>query len=217
MTASCKAIAMEMRERMTKPTKRLMRSVKTLINLSIRAVWSESSLITYAFYSLRAIQRGINENPCPGEPWMDVQADLSLCWLHRSYYKVWRALAQKYIFVHEPQSQKTYLRKRAPRKDSDQPANSHRLIRIFIGNILDSQGFQSFFTRRTKTLIRLRGYTGWFESLLDAHIRGDVFSHDDSYYIVFVVQRGAGPLCSLVSHSKLKSTHLFYQNSFLSK
>ena len=28
------------------------------------AVWSESSLITCAFYSLQAIQRGINENPC---------------------------------------------------------------------------------------------------------------------------------------------------------
>ena len=28
------------------------------------AVWSESSLIAWAFYSLQAIQRGINENPC---------------------------------------------------------------------------------------------------------------------------------------------------------
>ena len=41
-----------------------MRPAKTQISLRIRAVWSESSLITCAFYSLRAIQRGLNENPC---------------------------------------------------------------------------------------------------------------------------------------------------------
>ena len=35
---------------------------------------------------------------------------------------------------------------------------------------------QSFFKRTTKTLIRLRGCAGWFESSLDAHIRRCVFS-----------------------------------------
>ena len=37
--------------------------MKTQISLHIHAVWSESSLITCAFYSLLAIQRGINKNP----------------------------------------------------------------------------------------------------------------------------------------------------------
>ena len=37
---------------------------KTQISLRICAVWSDSSLIARTFYSLRAIQRGINKNPC---------------------------------------------------------------------------------------------------------------------------------------------------------
>ena len=43
---------------------RFVRPAKTQISLRIRAVWSESSLLAYAFYSLRAIQRGINKKPC---------------------------------------------------------------------------------------------------------------------------------------------------------
>ena len=38
--------------------------MKTQISLCIRTVWSESLLIACAFYSLLAIQRGINKNPC---------------------------------------------------------------------------------------------------------------------------------------------------------
>ena len=53
-----------MGQRMIKPTIRIVRIAKTQISLRIRAVWSESSLIACAFYSLRATQRGINENPC---------------------------------------------------------------------------------------------------------------------------------------------------------
>ena len=48
----------------TKPTIRLMLPVKTQISLHIHTVWSESLLIACVFYSLRAIQRGIKENPC---------------------------------------------------------------------------------------------------------------------------------------------------------
>ena len=51
-------------QKMTKLTVRLGRPAKTQISLRIRAVWSESSLNACAFDSLRAIQRGINENPC---------------------------------------------------------------------------------------------------------------------------------------------------------
>ena len=40
-----------------------VRPAKTQISLRICAVSSESSLIAYAFYSLRAIQRGINKKP----------------------------------------------------------------------------------------------------------------------------------------------------------
>ena len=39
----------------------------------------------------------------------------------------------------EQRSLNTYLRKCAPREDSDQPAHSRSLIRIFTGRILDSQ------------------------------------------------------------------------------
>ena len=53
---------------MSKRTQNLLydfvRPAKTQISLRIRAVWSESSLIARTYYSLEAIQRGINENPC---------------------------------------------------------------------------------------------------------------------------------------------------------
>ena len=47
----------------TNPTIRLVWPVKTQISLLICTVWSESLLIVCAFYSLQAIQRGLNENP----------------------------------------------------------------------------------------------------------------------------------------------------------
>ena len=49
---------------------------------------------------------------------------------------VHRALLSTY----NPQRQKTYLRTCGPSEDSDQPAISRSLIRIFTGHILDSQG-----------------------------------------------------------------------------
>ena len=48
----------------TKPTIRLVRPAKTQISLRIYPVWSESSLIACAFFSLQTIQRGINKNHC---------------------------------------------------------------------------------------------------------------------------------------------------------
>ena len=51
-------------QRKTKPARRLSRTAKTQISMRIRSVWSESLLIACDFYSLRAIQREINENPC---------------------------------------------------------------------------------------------------------------------------------------------------------
>ena len=49
-----------MSQRTTKPTIILVRPAMTQISLRIRAVWSESSLIAYAFYSVWPIQRRIN-------------------------------------------------------------------------------------------------------------------------------------------------------------
>ena len=46
--------------------------------------------------------------------------------------------------MHEPERQKTYLRKCAPNEYSDQPAHSRSLIRIFMGRILDSPGWKFF-------------------------------------------------------------------------
>ena len=60
-------------QRMTKPSIRLVWPAKTQISLRIRAGWSESLPVACAFYSLRAVQRGMNKNP------------LSLCWSHMSY------------------------------------------------------------------------------------------------------------------------------------
>ena len=51
-------------QRTTKPTISLVRPAKTQINLHIRTVWSESSLIAYALYSSQAIQREIYKNSC---------------------------------------------------------------------------------------------------------------------------------------------------------
>ena len=62
-------------QRTTKPIISLMRPANTLIRLRIRAVWSESSLIACAFYSLG----DINENPCC-TTWM-----YRLIWVFASY------------------------------------------------------------------------------------------------------------------------------------
>ena len=48
----------------TKPTIRLVWPAKAQISLCIHAVWSESSLIACAFYSLWAVQRRMNRSPC---------------------------------------------------------------------------------------------------------------------------------------------------------
>ena len=52
-----------MRQCTTKPAIRRVRR-ENKISLRIRAVWSESSLISCAFYSLRVILWGLKEKPC---------------------------------------------------------------------------------------------------------------------------------------------------------
>ena len=69
----------------TKYTIWLVRPAK--ISLCILAVWSESSLIALAFYSIRAIdeQEALLH-------WMGVQADLSICWSSKSYCSLLKCL-----------------------------------------------------------------------------------------------------------------------------
>ena len=62
----------------------------------------------------------------------------------------------------------------APSEDSDQTAPSCSLIRIFPGRILIAK--DALCMRTTKTPISMYGWSGWFESVLDEHIRRYVFS-----------------------------------------
>ena len=61
----------------------------------------QSPLIICTFYSLRAIQIGMNEKPCHAG-WI-YRLLLSVCWSHRSYCRFYHALAQsiKYKVVTE--------------------------------------------------------------------------------------------------------------------
>ena len=91
----------EMSQCTTKPTKRLSRLAKTQISLRIRAVWSESSLIAFAFYNphppsypkrgtLATPETLATLNGCTGR---------CLCWSHRSYCRFCRALVQFSLFL----------------------------------------------------------------------------------------------------------------------
>ena len=66
------------------------------------------------------------------------------------------------------------------RKRSLGHAHSRSLIRIFTGRILDNK-VTVCFMRTRKTLIRLRGFAGWFETLLGALVRRYVFERCGSY------------------------------------
>ena len=79
-----------------KPTIRHVWPAKTQISLRIRAVWSESSLIACAFYSLRAVKRGINTKNC--HTGGDIQAHL--CWSQGFVGFVVRWLHFHYLVMH---------------------------------------------------------------------------------------------------------------------
>ena len=59
-------------------------------------------------------------------------------------------------YTFEPQHQETWFWTCAPSEDSDQPACSRSLIRIFTGHALDSQGCKVFFYADKHTWFRLR-------------------------------------------------------------
>ena len=73
-----------------KPTIRLVRPAKTQIRLRRCVVWSVLADHTCPLQPLGYPKRAKRE-PLPY--WVDVQADLSLCWLHRSFCRFWCALA----------------------------------------------------------------------------------------------------------------------------
>ena len=68
-------------QRTTKAT-RLLRPAKTQISLRIRAVWLVFADCMCLLQHLGYTKRGAGK---PMPYWVDVQAALSLCWLHRSY------------------------------------------------------------------------------------------------------------------------------------
>ena len=70
---------------------------------------------------------------------------------------------------YEPQRQKTYLQTCVPSNDSDRPAHSCNLIRIFTGRNLDSQGCKNSICGQER-LVRLPGCACWFESSFCAHV-----------------------------------------------
>ena len=91
--------------------------------------------------------------------------------------------------------------RRAPREDSDQPAHSRILIRIFTWYILDSLECKvSFFMRTPKTQISLRGCAGWFESSFGTHVRRYVFALCGSIYYRSAI---LALLSTLFEHSTL--------------
>ena len=75
-----------------KPTIRLVRPANIPMNLRIRAVWSDYLLIACAFYIVQPPGYPKRDKREPLPHWMNVQANLSLCWLHRSYCRIYRTL-----------------------------------------------------------------------------------------------------------------------------
>ena len=76
---------------MIKPTIRLVRPAKTPISLRIHAVWSESFADRMCILQPPGYPKKDIPEPLPY--WVDIQADLSLCWSHRSYCRFCHVLA----------------------------------------------------------------------------------------------------------------------------
>ena len=118
----------------------------------------------------------------------------------------------------KPQCQKTYLLTCAPSKDSDQPAHSRSLIRIFTRHILDRQGCKvSSHRQRGLWSICTGRWAGWFQSLLGIHVRGYILY---SYYGNETNQGDSTHLdveFILYIHKYLKWTFSMSENSIILK
>ena len=82
-----------------------------------------------------------------------------------------------------PQRKKTYLRTCTPSEDSDQPAPSHSLIKIFTECILDSQFKNATFLHTDKEDWSDCADAQAYLSLRWAHILEGTFSHVKSQYL----------------------------------
>ena len=78
--------------RMRKPTKRLACPAKTQIDLGIRPIWSESSLCALLVAKDQLFLQADSEHLSDGA---DAQADLSLCWAHKSFCWFCHVVAHK--------------------------------------------------------------------------------------------------------------------------
>ena len=76
---------------MTKPTKWHVRPAKTQISLGIHPVGSESSMSVWSNLGSSATHWTNRED---WSDWADAQADLSLCWVHKSFCWCCHAAAQ---------------------------------------------------------------------------------------------------------------------------
>ena len=81
----------QLSQQTTKPTRRHVQPAKTLISLHICTVWS---VFPDGMCLLQPSGNPKREELEPLPYWADVQADLSLCWSHRFYYRFCHALAQ---------------------------------------------------------------------------------------------------------------------------
>ena len=92
-------------QRMTKPTVRLVCPMKNQISLPIHAGWSDSLLIAMCLLQLPGYPKRDEQESLPY--WVDVQADLSLCWSHRPYCRFCHVLAEvifnNFYMIQNPQ------------------------------------------------------------------------------------------------------------------
>ena len=109
-----------------KPTLSSKRAAKTQIGLPFRTTRSR---VVYTFLiqivSLNRRKKKQGQTEC-------IELGFAVCKRYGSFLLLFLGM--------EPQRQKTYLRTCAASEDSDQPAHSRSLIRIFTRRILDSQG-----------------------------------------------------------------------------
>ena len=160
---------------MTKATKWPVHRAKTQISLGIRPVWTVFPVRMkkpwVQGYPLSIQQRFWSD-------WVDAQADLSLCWVHRSscwfchalaqlYYNTWTQFSvlvhKKWALLRENLSSGFFYQGRHKLACAGTEV-SHRLeiSDIETGGIILSKQWT------TKVLIRLRGCAGWSAPLLFA-------------------------------------------------
>ena len=110
-----------MSQHTTKATIRLVLPGKTQLSLAIRPVWSKSSLCT------QWVAKDPHYLKADSKDWANVQADPSLCWVHKSYCRFcrfWFVLGFNYTstseghFVSSPEKKDSRGGEKRDRRDS---------------------------------------------------------------------------------------------------